>query len=60
MYKIYTYNKTFIGERATWAEATALASEFTKKNQKPTYIYEGGRVIAMYQSSKEREESKND
>jgi hypothetical protein len=60
MYKIYTYNKTFIGERATWGEAKALASEFTEKNQKHTYIYSGGKVFAIYHPNKEREENKND
>jgi hypothetical protein len=60
MYKIYTYNKTFIGERSTWGEAKALASEFTEKNQKHTYIYSGGKVFAIYHPNKEREENKND
>lgn len=65
MYKVFTYNKhfigkVFIGERDTWEEAKALAGEFTAKNQKPTYIYSGGKIYAAYHPNMEREESKND
>ena len=65
MYKVFTYNKpfigkVFIGERDTWEEAKALAGEFTAKNQKPTYIYSGGKVYAAYHPNMEREENKND
>lgn len=63
MYKVFTFNKPFIGkvfvgERDTWDEAKALAGEFTAKNQKPTYILCGdGKIYAAYHSNMEREEN---
>lgn len=66
MYKVFTFNKpfigkVFIGERDTWEEAKALAGEFTYKNQKPTYILcSDGKICAAYHPNMEREENKND